>query len=175
MVQRIELPEINLAPLNELIAARRSQWKEIGTTETLALNKSCVLILSALLQGYIEEVFFTLSSYLLMHLSDDDLEKYRSSIGNWGNPNAANIERLFIRIGIVNVIDQVTWQRTDAKKIRMRLQVLNEQRNAIAHGKEPKGSLKLDNIERLRDFVQQFSINLNRHLAHRFRRSLVVR
>jgi hypothetical protein len=53
MVQRVELPSIDLAPLDELIAARRSQWKDVGTPQTLALNKSCILTISALLQGYI--------------------------------------------------------------------------------------------------------------------------
>lgn len=171
-VTRIELPQIDLAPLDELITARRSQWREIGTTQTLALNKSCILILSALLQGYIEEVFFTLSANLFVHLSYDDHDDYRRSIGVWGNPNAQNIERLFMRIGEANILERVTWQRTDAKKIRKMLGLLNEQRNAIAHGKSPKGSLKLSSIERMRDFVNNFAINLNRYLRKRFRRNL---
>ncbi len=175
MLPRIELPAINLAPLNELIDARRSQWGQIGTPQTLALNKSCILILSALLQGYIEEVFFAVSSYMLMHLAGDDLETYKQSIGNWGNPNAQNIDRLFTRIGVTNLIDKVTWQRTDGSKIRRRLQLLNEQRNAIAHGKTPKGSLKLEQIERMRDFVEQFSINLNRYFTRRSKGVLSVR
>jgi hypothetical protein len=169
---RIQLPQIDLAPLNELIAARRSQWREIGTTQTLALNKSCILILSALLQGYIEEVFFTLSSNLFRHLSYDDHDAYRESIRAWGNPSAENIERLFMRIGAVNILENVTWQRTDVKKIKMMLRLLNEQRNAIAHGKSPRGSLKLSSIERMRDFVNNFAINLNRYLRRRFRGSL---
>jgi len=171
-MQKIQLPTIDLAPLNELIAARRSQWEDIGTPQTLALNKSCILILSALLQGYIEEVFFTISCCLLVHLNQQDLEAYRKSIGHWGNPSAENIERLFMRVGVGKIIDKIRWQRTDAKKIRTRLQLLNDQRNAIAHGKIPKGSLKLSSIESLRDFTEQFSINLTRYLVRQFRRNL---
>jgi hypothetical protein len=76
---------------------------------------------------------------------------------------------------VARVIDKVTWQRTNAMKIKAKLTLLNEQRNKIAHGKEPKGSLKLSDIERMRDFAEQFSISLNRYLANRFRRNLTIR
>lgn len=172
-MNRIELPEIDLAPLNELIAARRSQWRELGTPQTLALNKSCLLILSALLQGYIEELFFVLSANLFVHLDYDDHEAYRRSIRRWGNPSSENIERLFNRIGLINVLENVTWQRTNVKRIKAMLNLLNHQRNAIAHGGAPKGSLKLSSIERMRDFTENFATNLNRYLRKEFRRNLI--
>ena len=56
--------------------------------------------------------------------------------------------------------------------MRHKLKMLNEQRNAIAHGKVPKGSLKLNDIERMRDFAEQFAINLNRYFAKRFGRNV---
>ncbi len=53
------------------------------------------------------------------------------------------------------------------------LNLLNHQRNAIAHGGAPKGSLKLSSIERMRDFTENFATNLNRYLRKEFRRNLI--
>jgi hypothetical protein len=169
---RVRLPEIDLAPINELIQARRLQWNEVGTPQSLALNKSGILIISALLQGHIEEVYVTLCRFLLRHIKEEELEQFRRSIGIWGNPSAENINRLFGRIGVMNIIDNITWQKMDGMKIKARLNLLNERRNRIAHGKALEGSLKLAEIENTRDFIEQFAQGLNRHLYRRFRGQL---
>lgn len=68
------LPTINLGPVDELIRVRQQQHGGNpgappivgGARVGAALNKSCVLMLSALLQGYVEDVFIFASICVIL-------------------------------------------------------------------------------------------------------------
>jgi hypothetical protein len=167
----VKFPPIDLSPVNELIVARRDQWKLIGKSPSRALNKCCVLMLSALLQGHVDGLFYTVAVHHF-DMTDEELKVYRAAVGIWGNPSAENIKRLFTRLGVVEIIEKVNWSKSDAKSIATKLKMLNEQRNKIAHGQEPRGSLNLTDIEKTRDFVQQFSKDFSSYLRRKFRTSL---
>lgn len=167
----VRMLSIDLSPVKELIDARKNQWKQIKKSPSRALNKCCVLMLSALLQGHIDHLFYAVARNHF-DMSDDEVQTYRAAVGNWGNPNAENIERLFTRLGVIGILKQVNWSKSDGKTIAGKLRVLNEQRNKIAHGREPRGSLKLTDIEKTADFVETFSRELSAYLRRKFRRSL---
>ena len=138
------LPTIDLNPVDELIRVRQQQHGGNpgappvvgGARVGAAINKSAVLMLSALLQGYVEDVFLYSSKRLFSNLrTDDNVKIYRTTFFRWGNPSSPNITNLFRRLGIIDVFDGISWQRTATGTIKAKLDEINEMRNKIAHGK----------------------------------------
>jgi len=135
-----------------------------------ALNKSCILLLSALLQGYAEDVFVDVSRKILGSIAtEEDIKRYRSTFRVWGNPSAENIERLFLRLGVSNLLDGLSWQRCSTDSIREKLREINELRNKVAHGKPLPESISLARVINLRNFVEQFSDRFARHARQRIK------
>lgn len=54
----------------------------------------------------------------------------------WGNPSDENITRLFLKIGVVDVLDGLSWKGFSNQSVRDKLRLLNLIRNQIAHGKK---------------------------------------
>ena len=173
MAIKRKLPRLNLGPVDELIRVReqlhggsRGAPKKVGgVREGAAVNASCILMLSALLQGYVEEVFVYGSWRVFRTLRDDEARtKYRATFFRWGNPSGENIKRLFFRIGIPDVIEGLSWQKTDSKVIRRKLDQMNELRNKIAHGAKLEATLSLNQVKSYRSFVEQFGVRFGRHV-----------
>lgn len=161
---------LDLDYVNELIAVRQEQHGGApGAPEIInghrvgqSINRSCIVMLSALLQSFVEEAFEEVSVQLL-GIEDEARQSYRKSFSRWGNPSDANIKTLFQRLGIVDVLENLSWQRITNDRIRSNLQQLNEIRNQIAHGRRDlrwqnrRYSLSLAEAVRLRNFVRTFS------------------
>jgi hypothetical protein len=138
------LPRLNLAAVDELIKLRQAQHGGSrgappivgGIRVGAAVNKSCILMLSALLQGYVEDVFVQVSrrKFKTTLKTDDDLKIYRRTLFRWGNPSSENVTSLFRRLGIIDVFDGLSWQKMTATNIKSKLDKINELRNKIAHG-----------------------------------------
>jgi RiboL-PSP-HEPN len=170
-------PEIDLSPVDELIQVRQAQHGGFrgappvvgGARVGAAINKSCILMLSALLQGYVEDVFLYFSERLFANLrTDENLKRYRTTIFRWGNPSSQNITSLFMRLGIVDVFDGLTWQRTRPETIKAKLDQINKLRNKIAHGQSLPQSVSLAQVRNLRDFVENFGERFARHVRGKF-------
>jgi hypothetical protein len=174
MAIRRKIPRLRLDSVDELIAVREQQHggkpgapkKVNGERVGAALNKSCILMLSALLQGYVEDVFVYASWRLFQKTlkEEDARRRYRSTFYRWGNPSSENIGRLFFRLGIENVFDGLTWARTQPKTIRDKLNEINELRNKIAHGHALPEAVSLNQVKKLRNFVEQFGERFGRHV-----------
>lgn len=161
---------LDLHYVNELIEVRQDQHgggpgaPEIinGHRVGQSINRSCVVMLSALLQSFVEETFDELSAELL-DIEDAARDMYRKSFSRWGNPSEANIKTLFQRLGVVDVFEDLSWQRITNDRIRSNLRQLNEIRNQIAHGRRDlrwqnrRYSLSLAEAVRLRNFVRTFA------------------
>jgi hypothetical protein len=177
MVIRPRLLALDLGPVDELIEARRVQHGgnrgapkigRGGERVGAAINKSCLLMLSALLQGYVEDVFMAASRSLFNSLRMPDAEKrYRDTINRWGNPSDQNVIRLFVRLGIVDVLADLSWEKTTSQKIKSNLRIINELRNKIAHGKRLDDTISLQKVVALRDFVAAFSDRFGSHVLDR--------
>ena len=134
--RQLRLPKLVLQPVDELITAREQLHGGgpgapplVGRAvrEGAALNKSCVMMLSALLQGYVEEVFLHASRRLFRTLRGDDvIKRYRRTYFRWGNPSHENIKALFQRLGIDDVFDGLSWQNTSPDQIAVKLNRINE-------------------------------------------------
>jgi hypothetical protein len=170
---RARLPRLNLQPVDELIAVRKQQHGGgrgappiIGRERQGAvINKSCVLMLSALLQGYVEDVFVYASKRLFKTLKGDEvIARYTDTYFRWGNPNNGNIRRLFQRIGIHDVFEGLGWPKCNSTMINKKLQLINEARNKIAHGQPLPETMSLAKVQNLRNFADQFGQRFAAHV-----------
>lgn len=128
------------------------------------MNRSCVVMLSALMQAFVEEVFQDAAKARFSKLAQDPdaFSAYWKQMKNWGNPSDSNIKNLFLTLGIPDVLVGLTWQRTNSAAIKKNLYVMNHIRNQIAHGakaltvdKQPY-SLTLRNVVAFRNFSESF-------------------
>jgi hypothetical protein len=170
---------LDLKYVNELIDARHVQHgggvgappKIEGYRIGTALNRSCIVMLSALLQSYVEEVFQAAARRRFPALDDDAFAAYWKQMKGWGNPSEVNIKNLFIQIGVPDVFTGLSWQKTPTATVRTRLGHLNLIRNQIAHGSKQlkvdgqSYSLSLAKVEAFRNFAQQFGERFEAHVG----------
>ncbi|USA39754.1 HEPN domain-containing protein [Pelagerythrobacter marinus] len=143
--------------------------RDDGSREGQALNRAAIALLSATLQTFCEDVFFE-TSRAVLNMTDQQLEDYRSLYDRWGNPGSGNIKTHFRRLGIPDVIDGLSWQKSSSETIKRKLDDLNQLRNGIAHGREQlviRGSnvsLSLAIVINYRNFVDQFGRRFQAHV-----------
>jgi hypothetical protein len=175
------MASIEFALVDELITARRTLHGGVqGAPRKLtdrdrtgaALNRSIILMLSALFQGYVEDVFFIRAKRKL-RLKGADVDEFRKLHRRWGNPSMTNITEQFGRIGIIHPLANLSWQGCRNASVRRKIDLLNTLRNQIAHGakrlKDGKEdyNLTLAKAENLRRFVEAFSTRFQAHIRAR--------
>jgi hypothetical protein len=140
----------------------------VGTS----INRSAVVMISALLQVHVEEVFLDCSKITLPGLADDrSVALYRGTFRRWGNPSVKNVRDLFRRIGVQDVFDGLSWQRCLSAAVREKLEKLNQLRNQVAHGADhlilnrERYSLSLAEVYSLRNFAEAFGNRFPEHAA----------
>ncbi|MCS0495591.1 HEPN domain-containing protein [Ancylobacter sp. MQZ15Z-1] len=136
-----------------------------------ALNRSCIVLLSAVLQSFVEDVFKAEARHRYQRLNTDPLfETYWKQMKMWGNPSDENVTALFLRIGIPDVFAGLSWQRTPTAAIKKKLRHLNQIRNGIAHGNahlrvdNANYSLTMAKIENFRNFAEAFGDRFEAHV-----------
>ena len=169
---------IDFALIDELITARRTlHGGGRGAPRLLtdsdrtgaALNRSIILMLSATLQGYVEEVFMKRAKRKL-RLRGNDYDSFKGLHNRWGNPSVQNISGQFGRIGIIDPLNGLSWQGCSNKTVRAKLELLNGLRNQLAHGARTLKidgqpySLTLQKASNLRRFVESFSSRFELHV-----------
>tara|TARA_R110000822_G_scaffold172481_1_gene312137 strand:+ start:334 stop:876 length:543 start_codon:yes stop_codon:yes gene_type:complete len=179
---------IDLHYVNELIAVRQEQHGGRRGAPKLegrhrvgaSLNRSCIVMLSALLQAHVEDVFkcAAKSKFLELDQNVEYFELYWKQMKNWGNPSDINIKNLFIKIGIPNVLDNLSWQRTNTADIKNRLDELNQIRNKISHGSKKitvngnSFDLNLSKVIVLRNFTENFGKRFSDHVQWQMNKSI---
>jgi len=96
--------------------------------EVEALNRAAVLLLSAHLEGYLEDLLSEAVSAVHTGLATDDLTK------RFANPTTGNVDGLFRFLGLNKPCDSISWQRAGNAAVKKNINELVETRNAIAHG-----------------------------------------
>lgn len=171
--------ELNLTYVDELISVRQVQHGggqgaprkvEDGSREGASINRSCVVMLSALLQAYTQEVFQLCAKQALPTLAPETVwDPYWKQMKGWGNPSADNAKLLFLKIGVVDVFEGLSWQKTPTTSVRAKLNNLNHVRNSIAHGGAQlrvdgkNYSLTLAKVKTFRNFAEQFAARFEAH------------
>ncbi len=138
-----------LKEIDELIAARDSICSgKVGKPakdQGAAVISSATLLLSAIFEAYIEEIFDL--SLDKIHKTDDnddanakveELKKYTSHKNN--NVNIHNINNLFFYIGIPWIMshENIRWKKFHNQKVQELIKELSMSRNSIAHGVEER-------------------------------------
>lgn len=101
-----------------------------------ALNRAAVVLLSAHLQGYFEDVYHEAAEALLgSKVKDLDVLIKRGTSG-FGNPHWELVENLFASLGLPKMTRGVQWSGFGNKRVKARLKHYIELRNKIAHGEQ---------------------------------------
>lgn len=104
-----------------------------------AITEAGVVLLSASLQTFVEEVFLECSEKLFgRQLEGIELKTYKESWKRWGNPSPKHIRRLFRRLGVIDVLSDLGDNRLITPEFLKTLDQLNQVRNDIAHGEKIK-------------------------------------
>jgi hypothetical protein len=177
---------IDLHYVDELIRVRAMQHggargaplivggHRVGTS----INRSCIVMLSALLQSHVEDVFKDSARRAFPRLDDDAdaFEAYWKQMKNWGNPSGDNIKNLYLKLGVPNVLETLSWRGLSSSSVIKKLNDLNQIRNQIAHGgrsrlqlKDQNGrqqaySLTLAKVSGFREFAFNFGNRFSRHV-----------
>jgi hypothetical protein len=174
------MAELNLTYVDELISVRQVQHGgargaprrvEDGSREGASINRSSIVLLSALLQSYVQDVFQNAAKQALPALATDNVwRSYWKQMKGWGNPSSDNASILFLKIGINDVFDGLSWQKCDNSLVRSRLNQLNHVCNSIAHGSavlrinDADYSLTLAKVKTFRNFAEAFAARFEAHV-----------
>lgn len=175
---------LSLTLINELTAARKTlhggnvgapRRLVDGNHEGAALNRACVVMLSSALQAFVGDVFLACSQKAFGRvLTAAEVKTYNATWNRWGNPSDTNITALFLRLGVTDVFDGLSWQGQSTKALKANLDVINQVRNKIAHGQpiQVNGSpypLRLSGITRWRNIAEQFGNRFETHALAKIR------
>lgn len=171
--------DLNLTYVDELINVRHvlhggnpgaPKKVEDGSREGASINRSCVVMMSALLQAYVQDVFKICARQALPTLNTDAVwDAYWKQMKGWGNPSADNIKTLFLKIGVSDVFDGLSWRNCNNSTVRSRLNQLNHVRNSIAHGaavlrvNAADYALTLAKVKTFRNYAEQFANRFEQH------------
>jgi len=126
-------------------------------------------MISGLLQGHVEEVFFEVSEEKL-RLSAAQMTNYRNLYDRFGNPSPQTIRTHFRRLGVPDILAGLSWQARATESVVRALEHLNNLRNQIAHGAvhlrlagQPY-SLRTHDAEVFRNFAENFGARFTLHV-----------
>ncbi len=129
-----------------------------------ALNRAGIVLLTAHLEGYVEDLFEEASKVIVSTVFDQnhyDVDMFVSrAIARFGNPWPDQIDVLFALLGSKKVTDGIGWGGLPKKAIRDRLGDLIKLRNEIAHGERPSVTRK--QLLQESRFVRQYAKNLDK-------------
>lgn len=171
---------INQHFVDELINVRQIQHGggrgappiQNGQRVGASINRSCIVMLSALLQAHVEEVFQGAVRRRFPDFVADPVafDRYWKQMKNWGNPSDGNIKILFLKLGVPDILAGLSWQATTQPTVLSKLNKLNQIRNKIAHGAahltvdDQPYSLDLAKVTAFRNFAQNFGQRFEPHV-----------
>jgi hypothetical protein len=131
-----------------------------------ALNRAGIVLLTAHLEGYIEDLFEEASSVVASRVFDTthyDVKVFvTQATAPFRNPSPQNIKDLFARLGLPDVLAAIRWGTLSNDDIRKRLNELVQLRNKIAHGQRP--SVTSSQLRREVSFARQMAKHLDKRL-----------
>ena len=124
-----------------------------------AINRASIVLLSAHLQGYVEELHREAATILLSSRVSDVECLIKITSSQFRNPTANAVTSLFNTIGINNIFVAVKWQKARSDSIQRRLTDLIILRNKIAHG--DLEYVTKERVVRSRKFIERLAEKLD--------------
>lgn len=115
-----------------------------------ALNRASILLLSAHLEGYLEDLMAEAILAVNGHLVADRV------ISTFSNPSIGNIDRLFAFLGLEKPSGKVKWSNAGNEAVKRNINLLVGARNQIAHGATDVRVTKVQ-VMRYRGYVVGFA------------------
>jgi hypothetical protein len=147
-----EALSVRLQDIDQLMAAHAAVGgPERGRRfDVEALNRASVLLLSAHLEGYLEDLMREALIAVQGGLSGDAI------VARFANPTTGEIDKLFAVIGMEKPCSQISWRKAGNQAVKANLNELVGRRNRIAHGAEGVTVYKAE-VERFRRYVTGFA------------------
>ena len=123
--------------------------------EVDALNRAAIVLLSAHLQGYIEDLHAEAANRLFSTTVLDVNALIVEAQSKFSNPHAFHIEQLFTSLGLPKILEKLRWHRANNRRIRTRLSRYIEMRNRIAHGSQEP--ISKEKVLGFKHFVELFA------------------
>jgi len=125
----------------------------------MGINRGAILLLSAHLEGYIEDLMEECLRHVNPSLSGEALRR------GFMNPTADRIDEFFALIGLKKPTKNATisWQNCDNARVRASLKQLIETRNKIAHGTQE--TVHKGTVELLHRHVKAFAVRFDEVVA----------
>ena len=120
-----------------------------------ALNRAAIVLLSAHLQGYIEDLHAEAANHLFSSTVMDVNALITEAQSKICNPHDYRIEQLFCSLGLPKILEELRWQRASNRRIRVRLSKYIEMRNRIAHGSQE--TISKEKVQGFKHFVELFA------------------
>jgi hypothetical protein len=142
-------------------------------TEVGALNRAAMVLLSAHLQGFVEDLHSEAANIILAGKVANIERVIENAKPRNFNPHADIIEKIFGGIGLYEIIDGISWQKTSNSTVKRRLTAYIQIRNKIAHGAQE--SVTKVKVNGFKDFVEHFAQNLDEAVAIKIQEYINVR
>ena len=156
-----------LAQISEVIDRLVTEPGRGRRTEVDALNRAAMVLLSAHLQGYIEDVYSEVARAMLGDKVKDVDALVEQALSNFSNPHAYRIASLFASIGLPNIMDDLSWQKASNQTIKRRLTDYIRIRNSIAHGSQER--ITKPKVAEFKRFVEVFARNFDEKVSNEVR------
>jgi RiboL-PSP-HEPN len=142
-----------------------------------ALNRAGIVLLTAHLEGYVEDLFEEGATALASNsfdMNEYDVHAFvAQATGSFRSPKPQNIKDLFTRLGLTDVLGTVQWGNLLNSDVRKRLGDLVALRNEIAHGEQP--SVTRAQLSSGVIFVRNLARNLDKRLYNYIQKVAGVR
>lgn len=160
----------NLAKLSEVIDRLVTKPGPGRRTEVDALNRAAMVLLSAHLQGYIEDLFSEAARVMLDDAVSDVDVLIEQALSGFTNPHAFRIDRLFASLGLPKITDGLSWQKASNQTVKRRLTDYIQIRNSIAHGGQE--AITKPKVMGFKRFVEVFARNLDAKVGNEVKQTV---
>lgn len=121
-----------------------------------ALTRAGIVLLSAAVEAFVEDLFEEAANKLYVAMTDDD-KKFliQHTAKQFNNPNCFKIEVLYLNLGLIRCLEGISWQKFANSKLRKEFNNLVDTRGSIAHGRG--GGKRLAVLKRWKTMIENFA------------------
>ncbi len=131
--------------------------------EVAALNRSAVVLLCALFQGFVRDLHRETATITLNGKTRSVEDTIALVTPRNSNPHPDVIDCMFAGVGVYDLMASPRWHRCSNATVRKRLSAYIELRNTIAHGRRP--AIHKTKVKEFKTYVERLAQDLDRTVA----------